>query len=637
MTLSHSAIPHQKNTKLIRLSLTAVSIALGFGSLSVQAQDQSTTEEQDVEVIQVSGIRGSLQRSVSVKRNSNQIVDAISSEDIGQFPDTNLAESLQRISGVAIDRSGGEGQSITVRGFGPEFNTVLLNGRRLASDTGARSFNFDVLPAELVSAVEVYKSQPVHLDEGGIGSTVVMRTPRPLDYDGFKGVASVKAQYEELSGETSPQFFGMVSDTFNEGTAGVLLSLTHQKRKNQINRFLTDGYLVLNRDDMPNIADDLAQQGYGQDEQFFFPQNLNISPIYEERERTTFNSTLQYRPSEDVEFTLDAMYSDFEVDSRTSNVGIYFTPTLISGVTFDNNNVATSVTENRNADATEAQLNRPTNLYAVGFNADWWLNDHFNLSFDTSWSKADSGGAENTDVVVAGIGIQDENFSTVSYDENGYPTFSGVSDAALSDPSLARAHFTLRGTGGGVFGGGQDFEDEVFQQRVDATWTSNMDHLVEVSFGAQYSKQDQSLTVRLSQDNILCAYCGFQVDVPDSLFSQTGISDDFLGGVGNLPSSWVSFNIDEFINYLESDEAMTARDNALGLDFGTTAALLEQTSGFDLAVRPTSSEVEEEIMAGYINAVFEGELSGMPWTWNVGPVMFIQKPLPLVYHKFCRI
>ncbi|QCZ94054.1 TonB-dependent receptor [Salinimonas iocasae] len=601
-----------------RLSLTALSIALSLGSLTVHAQESSDAQEQDVEVIQVSGIRGSLQRSVSLKRNSNQIVDAISSEDIGQFPDTNLAESLQRISGVAIDRSGGEGQSITVRGFGPEFNTVLLNGRRLASDTGARSFNFDVLPAELVSGVEVYKSQPVHLDEGGIGSTVVMRTPRPLDYDGFRAVSSIKAQYEALSDETSPQFFGMVSDTFNVDTVGVLVSLTQQKRQNRINRLLTDGYLVLNRDDMTNIAGSLAEQGYGADEQFFFPQNLNISPIHENRERTTFSSTFQYRPSQDVEFTLDAMYSDFEVESHTSNVGIYFTPTLISDATFDSNNVATSVTENRNADATEAQLNRPTNLYAVGFNADWWINDQFNLSFDTSWSKADSGGAENTDVVVAGIGIQDENFSTVSYDDNGYPTVSGVSDEALSDPSLARAHFTLRGTGGGVFGGGQDFEDEVFQQRVDATWAANKEHLVEVTFGAQYSKQDQSLTIRLSPDNVLCAYCGFQVDVPDSLFSQTGIANDFLGGIGNLPSSWVSFDIDEFINYLESDEAMTARNNALGLEAGSTAALLEQSGGFDLAVRPTSSQVEEEIMAGYINAVFEGEWSGMPWTWNVG-------------------
>lgn len=136
-----------------KFSLSYLTIALGLSTLATVPALAEESAEQEMEVIQVSGIRGSLQRSVSLKRNANQIVDAISAEDIGQFPDTNLAESLQRISGVAIDRSGGEGQSITVRGFGPEFNTVLLNGRRLASDTGARSFNFDVLPAELVSSV----------------------------------------------------------------------------------------------------------------------------------------------------------------------------------------------------------------------------------------------------------------------------------------------------------------------------------------------------------------------------------------------------------------------------------------------------------------------------------------------------
>lgn len=464
----------------------------------------------------------------------------------------------------------------------------------------------------------MYKSQPVNLDEGGIGSTIVMSTPRPLSFDGFKAVASVKALHEDLAGETTPQLFGMVSNTFNDNTLGVLVSISHQQRKNRINKILTDGYLVLNRDAMTNIADDLADQGYSADEQFFFPQNLNISPVYEDRERTTFNTTLQYQPSEDLEFTLDGMYSDFEVKSKTSNVGVYFTPTLISAATFDENNVATSVTENRNADTTEATLHRPSKLYSLGFNADWWLNDRFNLSIDTSWSKAESGGAENTDVVVAGIGIEDENFSTISYDENGYPTVSGLSDAALSDPSLARAHFTLRGTGGGVFGGGQDFEDEIFQQRIDGKWLPDMDNLVEVSFGAQYSKQDQSLTVRLSQDSVLCAYCGFAVDMPDSLFSVTTIGNDFLAGASNLPSSWVSFDIDEFIGYLESDEAMAARDTANGLAAGTTAALFAQTNGFDLAVRPTSSQVEEESMSIYTNFVFEGDLGDMSWAWNVG-------------------
>ncbi|MEZ7279032.1 TonB-dependent receptor [Pseudoalteromonas sp. 68 DY56-GL68] len=605
-----------KQLKKTTFTLSAISLAISFSVTSAQQPADNTGDE--IEVIEVSGIRGSLQRSVSMKRESLQIVDSISAEDIGQFPDTNLAESLQRISGVAIDRSGGEGQSVTVRGFGPEFNTVLLNGRRMASDTGARSFNFDVLPAELVSAVDVYKSQPAKLDEGGIGSTIVMHTPKPLSFDGFKAVASVKGLYEDLSGEFTPQLFGMITDTFADNTLGALVSLTHQKRKNQINRILTDGYMVLNRDDMTNISEQLAQQGYSQNDQFFFPQNLNVSPVSEERERTTINTALQYAPNSNLTFTLDGLYSDFEVYADTTNVGLFFTPSLISDATFDKNGVATSVTENRNPDATRATLSRPSELYALGFNADWWINDNLNIAFDSSWSRAESGGADNTNVSVVGIAIEDENFSTINYDENGFPALSGIADDALTDPSLARAHFNLLGTGGGPFGGGQDFEDEITQHKLDVKWTPYFGHLSEVSFGAQYSKQKQSVTIRLSHPEVLCAYCGFSVDMPDSLFSQTGIGNDYLGGIGGLPSRWLSFNIADAIEYLESPEAMTANDTANNLPTGTTAALFANTNGFDIATRPDSSQVEEDILSTYLNFAFEGDWADKTWNWNIG-------------------
>ena len=106
----------------------------------VLAQDAA---QQEVETIAVTGIRSSVAKSMDVKRSSAGVVDAISAEDIGDFPDTNLAESLQRITGVSIDRSGGEGQLITVRGFGPQFNTVLVNGRQMASENQSRAFSFD--------------------------------------------------------------------------------------------------------------------------------------------------------------------------------------------------------------------------------------------------------------------------------------------------------------------------------------------------------------------------------------------------------------------------------------------------------------------------------------------------------------
>src|SRR5216684_8253371 len=163
----------------------AIRAALGYSSASCLAMmaatgaiAQETTRAADAQsgdslsAIVVTGIRTSITNARAIKRDSQGIVDAIAPEDIGKLPDTNLAESLQRITGVSIDRSGGEGEFITIRGFGPEFNAVLLNGRQIATATdptqaSGRAFSFDTLASELVSGVEVYKSSTAHLQSGG--------------------------------------------------------------------------------------------------------------------------------------------------------------------------------------------------------------------------------------------------------------------------------------------------------------------------------------------------------------------------------------------------------------------------------------------------------------------------------------
>ncbi len=163
----------------------AFSLSVSTAGYAQEVQNAAPADSEGEEII-VTGIRGSLANSAAIKRNSNAIVDAISTEDLGKFPDSNVAESLQRIPGVSIDRSNGEGRFVTVRGFGPAFNTVLVNGRTFASDTQGREFSFDLLAAELISGAEVYKSAQAHLQDGGIGATLNVKTPRPLDLGGFK-------------------------------------------------------------------------------------------------------------------------------------------------------------------------------------------------------------------------------------------------------------------------------------------------------------------------------------------------------------------------------------------------------------------------------------------------------------------
>jgi TonB-dependent receptor len=173
--------------------------------MAAPANAQQREQDPDEDVIVVTGIRGSLERAMDIKREADGVVDAISAEDIGDFPDSNLAESLQRIPGVSIDRVNGEGSQITVRGFGPGFNLVTLNGRTMptaeitATGTrninggGSRAFDFSNLASEGVSGLEVYKTGQAILPSGGIGATVNITTARPLDSPGTRASVGIKA------------------------------------------------------------------------------------------------------------------------------------------------------------------------------------------------------------------------------------------------------------------------------------------------------------------------------------------------------------------------------------------------------------------------------------------------------------
>ena len=202
---------------------------------------QVAPEAGNEDAIVVTGIRASLENALDLKRETIGVVDAISAQDIGNFPDANIAESLQRIPGVSVDRVNGEGRGITVRGLGPEFNTVLLNNRLLSTEGGGRSFSFDILSSELISGAEVYKSSEARLQEGGIGSTVILRTARPTDRAGFRFAGSASGRHDSTSDKITPVVSGVVSASNQDRTFGVLASFIYDKRISRLSNISTDG------------------------------------------------------------------------------------------------------------------------------------------------------------------------------------------------------------------------------------------------------------------------------------------------------------------------------------------------------------------------------------------------------------
>lgn len=207
-----------------------------FGGAAAQTAEQDTTT---VDEIVVTGFRGSLRAAIDVKRRENSIVDSISAEDIADFPDLNLAESLQRVPGVQIDRDGGEGRSINVRGLSSDFVRVRLNGLEALATTGGRDqgranrnrgFDFNVFASELFNSITVRKSQEAAVNEGSLGATVDLQTARPFDYDGFTFAAGSQVTYNDLSENTGPRATALISNRWLDGRLGALLSVAYSQR-----------------------------------------------------------------------------------------------------------------------------------------------------------------------------------------------------------------------------------------------------------------------------------------------------------------------------------------------------------------------------------------------------------------------
>lgn len=217
------------------ISLKYTALASALMALCTHSHAQETGDTQKVVV---TGLRASLESALNAKRTENSIVDVIKAEDLGKFPDTNLAESLQRVPGVAIDRDGGEGRSITVRGLGQDFTRVRINGIEALATTGGtehnrgRGFDFNVFASELFSSLTVRKSSAADVEEGSLGATVDLQTMRPFDLSkrGFNASAMVKTRYNDLAKRADPRGAFMLSDTFNNNTMGYLVSLAWGRR-----------------------------------------------------------------------------------------------------------------------------------------------------------------------------------------------------------------------------------------------------------------------------------------------------------------------------------------------------------------------------------------------------------------------
>jgi TonB-dependent receptor len=610
------ALSYGRTASALQVNTSALLAASPASDAAAPAQEPTVPEgpasSGEIQEVVVTGLRNSLISAETIKRDSLGIVDAIAPQDIGKLPDANLAESLQRITGVSIDRTNGEGAFVTVRGFGPEFNTVLVNGRQLATPTdpsqaSGRAFSFDTLASELVSGVEVYKTSTARLQSGGVGSTINIKTAQPFDYDGFKFAGSTDANYEENSRKAAPDASFLLSDRFDDGRFGVLVSGSYQLRKDRINQAITDGWIVNGGTPTSQINGGAGVQITPTNPQgnLFVPQDFDTRALFENRQRIGGTLVLQYQASDDVKITADTLFSRFSDTTDARSYGHWFTPSNLTDVTTDGNGTAIDMTQSvgQATDFHDEKYDKQTYTGDAGLNLDWKVSDRISLNLDGSYSRAREYPNGGTESELALLGIPNQ---TISYRSDGsilpYTTgfidpTSGPNAGVVGGTSQLYEHVMLyRGYG---------VTDSIGQFRADLDIKGDdpKQGLIDFRVGGYYS-HDSKDTALYSNDGLSGnTTSGYNIpsptSVPIGVFNDGGILSG-LSGANRLPTQWLTFNGPALFNAITQQQA--------------------NTPGFTGFAPPKVSDslVTEQVFGGYLEATFGGSLLDRPFTGVLG-------------------
>jgi iron complex outermembrane receptor protein len=290
-------------SKTALLTSSAAIVLMGM-TAQVYAQEAAAEGEEIV----VTGIRGALKNAVDIKRNSDAVLDAISAEDVGKFPDADVGESLGRIPGVSVGRQFGQGQQISIRGASSQYTNTQLNGHTVATSgwfdqqSIDRSFYYGMMPSEMVGGIKVYKSSQADLSEGGIGGTVIVESRKPLDLDANAVFVSVKGDYGSVSEEVDPEISGLYSFKNDSETFGILAAASVKKTD-----YLRAGTEVL--------------LGWG--------GSVAPSAFHQDRENTAFNIAAQYKPTDELEFGVNHM--SLKMEGNNDNTSLFLFPNAAKG------------------------------------------------------------------------------------------------------------------------------------------------------------------------------------------------------------------------------------------------------------------------------------------------------------------
>ncbi|MDF2385800.1 TonB-dependent receptor [Nostoc ellipsosporum NOK] len=580
----------------------------------VQEQDQGTDG-----AIVVTGFRQSLQKALNLKRESVSSVDAIVAEDIAKFPDQNLAESLQRIPGISIQRDAGEGRAITVRGLSAQFTRVRLNGLETvatstdgASANRDRAFDFNVFASELFTSLVVHKTAEASLDEGSLGAVVDLNTGNPLaGKAGFTFVGSVQGSYNDLSKNWGPRAAGLLSWKSPDGTLGASVSAAYSKTDNvelgnNSVRWAQAAFDSVNG--TPCFATPNAGTGWlgnaacTKAALAFHPRIPRYGIVGHDRERLGVTGSVQWAPSDATKISIDGLYSRFketreekwlEVLARSNERAM----DIVNPV-YDANNNMISATINDAWVRTEHYLRKSdTEFYQLGGTWDQDLGDSFRFTLLGGFSKSNADIPVETTLI-----LDDRDAQNYRYDYTDMKRPVLTFGTSVTDP----ANFQLAEIRDRPSNVTNKFRTAQLRTEWDVT------EGFQIKSGAMYRRFDYEVKA-FQRDTAVCGNGGLDLVLrtitcsPSSAFGPSAVYGfqatpalTELVNLGNAgqpagtTTSWVVANIDAAAKYTG------LYNRALALDVGNNRSVIEEVKG------------------GYLQFDAKGELLGLRYALNAG-------------------
>lgn len=613
-------------TSMLALVAAAPSVAQTQAPAAGTSQDSQTDVGNTDEII-VTGLRGSLQRNLDLKRESSGVVDVISAEDIGKFPDSNVAASLQRLPGVSIQRSGSRGEptGITVRGFGGDFNTTLYDGRRISTATGGRQIDFSTVGVDFIGQLSVMKTPDVSVASSSIGATVDIKFPNAFDHPGFRMAATASGSIQDRADKIVPTGGLLISNTFAGDTLGVLADVIYTRRDTGTNRVYVSGWPGGNFAPCQLTAACTTQQLANKTLPGWFPQQYGAEQQRVRDERVDARISLQYHPSEELMVTLDNNFSRQNITQNNYAFGVWFNQGDLRNVTLDKNGTAVDFTQTGTPTDFTAALNKQIlQTNQTGLNLKFSASDNLTLEADAAYAKSwlnpgDTIGSQNGDIGYGGTLSNVLRFNVTGDSKDSFPTISNFGPAGnaagWANTAVIGSHVTVNQT--------QKNTDDLAQFRAAATW--KQDNLTLKAGGQFYQDTFNFRNQSTFTNNFWQAYAGYGAPsgrttgiapLPASLYNGSISLNNFIPGFGGaLPPSVFIFSPVAYQQYLTGLGNPQAK-NIPGYNYGSVTGF---TGTFDEAVDPGSLlRVRERTWSLFLSASFKADVAGMPFTLNAG-------------------